>query len=315
MEILGKDIFTEDLKEKDKFLLQSVIDDRMFVMCWYGNSELADKVANEWYNEDCKDIKDFWYEFLFVDAAGKSIANKQMQEKLIKNATYLRWQELGTLYGISRYSFVNLTSSEETLTKLHANYLIENFKSVYYQMVVLVLAVRASILRFSDEITAISDLEPDERLYERVTNLYKNYLRFVNKLYFREITPQDQGIELYDMFQKLLKLERDVKDLDNEIKTLSEYVYMIQEKEGNEEMGKLTKIATYLLPPSLVAGFFGMNVFGEKLSIEGFWSLIAIIGIMVLSVVAILWLIDKKWSKIFKRFIDEDKTAHSSYSL
>jgi len=344
LEILGKDIFTIDIKDEKNFLIQPVIDERMFVMCWYGNDTLSYLASKYWYfKENCnekklfekiecknKEIKhkklmDFWYEFLFVDANGKSIANKKMQKELLNKSTYLRWQEYGTLYGISRYSFVNFTTSEDSLKKNFAYYLVENFKGVYYQLVVLVLAVRASVLRFSDEVTAISDLEVSEDLYERVSNLYKNYLRFVNKLYFREISSQEQAIEIYEYFQKIMNLERDVKDLDNEISKLINYVYMIQEREENREMKKLTQVATILLPPSLVAGFFGMNVFGEGLTIPSQYHLLIVIIIIIISVVGVsiyMPLLLKLVSKIenfyiklkskFKRFFNANKTTNTS---
>ena len=322
LEILGEDTFTQNIKEKNKFLIQPVIDERMFVMCWYGNDEMASLAKECWY--ECKDdekkywkLKDFWYEFLFVDANGKSIANKKIQEELLEKSTYLRWQEYGTLYGISRYSFVNLTSSKETLKRNYADYLIENFKGVYYQLVVLALAIRASVLRFSDEVTAISDLEPDENLYERVSNLYKNYLKFVNKLYFREVSSQEQAIEIYEMFQNIMRLERDVKDLDSEINKLGSYVYMIQEKEENKEMKDLTKIATIFLPPSLVAGIFGMNVFGEGLTTH-FISLIFAIFILIGSVVGLPYympFILKVMEKISKKGRNDNKTDNTFNSF
>ena len=321
LEILGKNIFTQDIKDKNHFLIQSVIDERMFVMCWYGNDEMASLAKECWY--ECKDkekrednekywkLKDFWYEFLFVDANGKSIANKKMQEEILEKSTYLRWLEYGTLYGVSRYSFVNLTDTK-------AGFLLDNFKGVYYQMVILALAVRASVLRFSDEVTAISDLKPDDELYERVSNLYKNYLRFVNKLYFREISPQDQAIEIYEMFQEIMKLQRDVMDLDNEIGKLVNYVYMIQEREENKEMKKLTLAATVLLPPSVIVGFFGMNIFGDKLSVEGFGWFLFVIILMIGSVIGAFYFVDKKKTKEFiKRVLNGNKnhTTNTDNSL
>ena len=327
LEILGKNIFTQDIKDKNHFLIQSVIDERMFVMCWYGNDEMASLAKECWY--ECKDkekredkekgednekywkLKDFWYEFLFVDANGKSIANKKMQEKILEKSTYLRWLEYGTLYGVSRYSFVNLTDTK-------AGFLLDNFKGVYYQMLILALAVRASVLRFSDEITAISDLKPDDELYERVSNLYKNYLRFVNKLYFREISPQDQAIEIYEIFQEIMKLQRDVMDLDNEIGKLVNYVYMIQEREENKEMKKLTLAATVLLPPSVIVGFFGMNVFGDKLSVEGLGWFLFVIILMIGSVIGAFYFVDKKKTKEFiKRVLNGNKnhTTNTDNSL
>jgi Mg2+ and Co2+ transporter CorA len=137
-------------------------------------------------------------------------------------------------------------------------------KTMYFQMVTLLLVQRASILRFSDEITAISDVRGEESpSVKNISILYKNYLRFVNKLYFKEVTAQDQGIELYDKAIEILNIKRDIEDLRQEIGTLNGYAFLEQEREEKEEMKKLTLFGTYLLPPTIVAGFFGMNVFGK----------------------------------------------------
>jgi len=36
---------------------------------------------------------------------------------------------------------------------------------------------------------------------KKVSDLYLAYIRFVNKIYFREVTAYEQGIELYDMLR------------------------------------------------------------------------------------------------------------------
>ena len=60
-------------------------------------------------------------------------------------------------------------------------------------MAELVLVQRASMLRFSGEITKVSQLSNQdvEAVSKRVSSLYKEYIRFVNQIYFREITAQE----------------------------------------------------------------------------------------------------------------------------
>jgi len=83
-------------------------------------------------------------------------------------------------------------------------------------------------------------------------------------LYFKEVTAQDQGIELYDKALDILNIKRDIEDLRQEIGSLNGYAFMEQEREEKEEMFKLTKLGTFFLPPTLVAGLLGMNVFPKE---------------------------------------------------
>ena len=278
IKVLG-DIFTQEIGAKDKFLIQSVIDERMFVVCWYGNNGLAESLKNDFLsfeNGNLKPINDKWYKFLFIDSSDKTVQDENMQKELLQKHTYTRWRNYGTFYGVSRYSFVVLTSDLQTLKKNYADFIVTHIKSVYYQMIILALAIRASILRFSDEVTAISDLDSENELFNRVSNLYKNYLKFRNKLYFKEITSQEQGIELYDKIREVMNIDRDVQDLSSELIQLDTFSQMKLEHKENTEIGKLTKVATYMMPPTLIAGIFGMNIFNESFA-NPQWAILVII--------------------------------------
>jgi hypothetical protein len=278
IKILG-DIFTQEAERVGKFLIQPVIDERMFVVCWYGNNGLANSLKNYFLREEnykLHPINDLWYRYLFVDAGDKSIQDEEMQINLLKKHTYTRWKNYGTFYGISRYSFVVLTQDLATLKKNYADFIVEHIRTVYYQMVVLTLTNRASILRFSDEVAAISDLDLESNLFERVTNLFQNYLRFKNKLYFKEVTSQEQGIELYSMMRDILNVDNDINDLNSELFQIDNFAQMKIEHSENKEVAKLTKVATYLMPPTLAAGIFGMNIFGESFA-QPQWAILVII--------------------------------------
>ncbi len=288
LKILGEKSFTTNKIQVGSNYIQPIIDDRMFVLSWYGNNSCSSMLKGRKWIEN-----DSWYKYVFIDGNDKMIQDSVMQEELIKQATYSRWNEYGTLYGISRYSFTCL--SDEGFGK---DVILPHMKTLYFQMVTLLLAQRASLLRFSDEITAISDIGVDEPSADKISSLYKNYLRFVNKLYFKEITAQDQGIELYDKAIGILNIKRDVDDLTREIATLNSYAFVEQEREEKEEMKKLTQIATYFLPATLIAGIFGMNTFPSGLVDTQFW----LITSLVLVFVSIFFF--QRYNSIFSKLID-----------
>ncbi|WP_323589975.1 CorA family divalent cation transporter [Aliarcobacter butzleri] len=261
-------------KDKDgKTTIRPIIDDRMFVISWYGDDEFSKKLNSEQYKTNSN-----WYEYIFVDGDGITIHNKKMQENLVTASTYDRWMDNPygcTLYGMSRYSFVSITNSSD----FAKNILLHHMQSMYFQMFSLLLAYRASIIKFSDDIQNITQ-KTEKDLVKESDELYNKYLKFLNKLYFKEITAQDQGIELYNQAMKVMDIEKYMNDLNHEINQLHSYVSMKEEKNRNEKLDFISKIGAVLLPPSLLAGIFGMNVltFDETL-----WNETLAIFLIVLS--------------------------------
>ena len=107
----------------EKIAISSVIDERMFVICWYGNNELSEKIKSTKSFDEFK-LQVDWYRFLFVDSMDVTCKNQALREKLIKKHTYSRWQEKGILYGFSRYSLVFLSD-------LSPGFLLTNFRTIY----------------------------------------------------------------------------------------------------------------------------------------------------------------------------------------
>ena len=201
---------------------------------------------------------------MFNDQKDATCQDDKMKADLIKNHTYSRWVDYGTFFGINRYSFVCLTSSLETLKKpwVNAAFLVNHMQTMYYKIAELSLVQRACLLRFSEEVTGISNMEDNKKidLSTRVGNLYKQYLLFVNRIYFREITAQEQGIEMYNMMQKHMNIERSVKDLEQEIRELHEYVSLVQQQRQNRNIELLTLIGALFVIPTFILGLFGMIV-------------------------------------------------------
>jgi Mg2+ and Co2+ transporter CorA len=268
--------------------IEPIIDDRMFVVTWYKNNELTkvyqDDLCSFLNGDDKKTTRNyFWYRFLFMDKDDPTCQNKRMRADILKKHTYTRWQKWGSLYGVSKYSMAYLTDSSAQ------DFLIKNYQTIYARMVELVLVQRASILRFSSEVTKISSLSNKKAntISERISSIYKEYIRFVNQIYFREVTAQDQGIELYDLMSKTLKTKEYVEDLDKEIGELYQYVSLMEDKERNRNAGWLNTIATILLPATLVTGLFGMNYGGCNDIVKSFWVQVAFVVIITIIIVVI----------------------------
>jgi len=278
-------------KNNDQILIKPVLDDRMFVICWYGGME---KIGEKYSSTSSKDFFNYhhptgkyWYQLTFVDANSPSVFNQDFFQRQLESVTYQRWAPL-TYYGITRYSLVSLTSSLETLKKhyVDAAYLPQHLESIYFKMYVLAIVQRASVLRFSDEVTHIShfnsvndaQLSEEKRTNEyellasKVRDLNENYLRFINKIYFREVTTQEQGIEMYDMMQKQMRIEGQVKDLDQEIQELHRYVKLREQEEAEKmeaaptnKLNILTLLGAFFILPSFIFSLYELKIYAAPM--------------------------------------------------
>ncbi|WP_066506989.1 CorA family divalent cation transporter [Abyssisolibacter fermentans] len=261
--------FTCSKNEPDKIFIEPIIDDRMFTMCFYNYNAVSDYLkhydsSNCTYNYE---NSEYWDKLVFVDAQNSSCQNRIMRRQLLKKHTYSRWVDYGTLYGITMYSFIALSNGSDSEKE---NKLLQHHKTMYYQMVCLSLAQRASVLKFSSEASKISDLasldnkKTSKELNDKVTSLHKQYIRFINKLHFREVSAQIQGIELYNMLYENMRLERDVKRLNEEISELHNFVSFNNERITNSTLNMLTVLGALFIIPTFITGLYGMNIFEEE---------------------------------------------------
>lgn len=242
--------------------IETVIDDRMYVMSWLCDKGMAERVCgsygstteNALNDKAYKEAFGDWYRYVFVDAGDATCHNAGMFRQLLDKATYLRWQECNSLYGISRYSFVMLSNAGES-----EKFLYTNFETEYVRMAELILVQKASVLRFSQEVTNISTLENSKNLAKKVDSLYKEYIRFVNQVHFREVSAQDQAIELYQMLYRQMDIENQVEKLDGEIDELHTYVNLNEEQKKGKIMDTMSYAAGIALPATILTGLYGMN--------------------------------------------------------
>ncbi|MCE5210237.1 MAG: CorA family divalent cation transporter [Deltaproteobacteria bacterium] len=290
----------------NKFRIEPIIDDRMFTLCWYGNDALIDKLIHKDEKENQKvetenhqqeaaeehrltiheqpfESSQEWYRFVFLDGNVCMCQDKKMLRSHIESTTYRRWVQWSTLYGLSRYSMVCLTGiTAPDFIKTH-------MRRQYRLMAEILLAQRASIITFFRRVADISNsidgLDEDnggvsqerqkrESITKDIRKLNRDFLGFKNRLWFIEITPQEQGIEMYDMAMKNMGLEKQIEELKDEIKELYEYAEMQNDRFSAEENTKLNKqmliltiLAAVAIPISLIFAGWGMSKdFVEKKS-------------------------------------------------
>lgn len=237
-----------------------VFDNKMFVNCCYLNSELSNKYKNDSIQDLSNEM--FWQNYVEIDHDFNfGCQNFEMRKSLTQKNSYLRWQGYGTLYGITDRSFVCLCSSgsfSETV-------LLPHMQTIYSQMVKLVLVQRASLLAFSDSISRVNFNIDNIEAADIISKIYRNYIVYIKKLYFVNVTSQIQGIELYEKLHNTFNIKEYIESFDNELSKMNTYLSSLKDSEKRESQNNLFNLlAGLFLPATLVSGILGMNDLFEK---------------------------------------------------
>ncbi len=235
----------------EKYRISPIVDDRMFVMSWYVNDGVFESLkkikcdyGEYFYNYS---LDENWYQYVYVDNAGASNKNYFLKKEELSSSTYGRWIEDGSLFGATNYSFVFL--GQEGL--FQKNIILKHIETIYYRMVCLSLAQKATFLHFSQRINEIEDSE--------AIKLHKKYLDFMNSMYFNEITAQTQGIDLYNMLNDKMHLKDRVEELQRDFKELSMNVELRYGRGLNFNVLILTAMSLILLSLSTIFAFMSLH--------------------------------------------------------
>jgi hypothetical protein len=217
-----------------EIIIKPVVDDKMFVCCWYGNNEISEKIEKNYENYK---LEDEWYSLLFMEDDAANFYNTEFRDKIIRHNNYTQWQKKGMLYGCTPNSLI-FTSD------LNPKFLISYFERVYVQLATLILVQKTSQFKFRDEVVDVSSNNASEvKLYSQLNDLYSSYIYFQNTICFFEPTSQEQGLDLYKMLQDHLNVNTGMTDLGDRIEKLHKYLSVVLENNQTEEM-KSTEINT-----------------------------------------------------------------------
>ena len=223
-----------------------VLDDRMLV-----HTYVAFKEGNQFKElrgQNLEKNKESWNVYfsylMYVDNPEKNNTyryDKEFIENLLKEHTYPRWEHFHSKTGFSRYS-----SAFQYASHWEPNY--RNFESMYYQMFLLVIFYRAKLIKFSSEIAVIAEnfshaTDADGRKQKNFKNdlrsLHQQFIKFMNIFWFREVSSQDQGIELFELMRKAFQLDPMFDQVKDEIERADDLLELLH----NEKIEDFTQKA------------------------------------------------------------------------
>ncbi|MFH1279287.1 MAG: hypothetical protein ABIK65_13015 [Candidatus Eisenbacteria bacterium] len=224
---------------------------------------------------------------LAVDPAGKDyVANPGLRDSFLSNWLYLRYRDESTYMGFTRCSGVFLLHADgprstppigaadpEGFTR---SVLLKHFDSMYFQMACLLLVYRAGLLDLSHRCTMIAQrVSSPEDLDKRsvgddIERLRSDFLRFHTKYWSCEITAQEQGIEMFSLWNRNMDNEHLFSEVDQQIRALHEFSLATV----NRRLGRLTYLNLSVLGVAL------LSVAGTTLTIthSTWWSAVARLG-------------------------------------
>jgi len=209
--------------DKETVYIHPAMDDRMFVASIVIDKNQTEKILGDPnksdkypYLENIEEQKSL-YEFVFLDPdEGCSCQNKEMRKELLDKHLYKRWFDYGSVYGICAQSMVLLFNGG-------AMHLVNTFLTIYVRMACLCLAQRASLMHFQKETADISRLihEKENKIriatITKLMDLQERFSAFESQICFDEITPQEQGIEMYSMFKDSFLIDKELENVKSQI--------------------------------------------------------------------------------------------------
>ncbi len=152
-------------------------------------------------------LDDLFFKFLFVDRADDPLPDADFRRELLDIHEYRRWRSY--VYSDSpqsiRFGFSRSTGVVMGLESWFFNELVfQHFRTMYYDMALILLFHRTALLKLSSGISAIKFTEPRERR-DKIRRVREHVLEFTNRYWFGEITNPDQGLEMFDHWKKVLR--------------------------------------------------------------------------------------------------------------
>jgi hypothetical protein len=299
---------------RDRLVAESILDERNFVTAFV----IAEPKATQWEKGPFPDesarikvvesksnpygtleiesdsFRNFLYQLIYVDPSKNTYtANPGFRDKLLADALYLRYRDSGTIYGFTPYSGMYLTHLTEEGDWAPRNILVRHFDSMYFQMANLLLTYRAALLNLSQRSVQISQQVRTAAALERpdidakLEDLRADFLKFHNKYWFCELTGQQQGMEIMDLWNRQLGNDRLFKEVEQEVRALHDFAHATL----NRRLGKLTYInISALFVAVLALGFAGLEV--SPVGLSGWSLLYVVVGLLVgagLSVLGVSW--------------------------
>ncbi|MEN9849038.1 MAG: hypothetical protein RL368_1778 [Pseudomonadota bacterium] len=217
----------EQLTERLKFLP----DDRMFVSVAYGLSGLPPKTA---YRRE--EIKRLFSLALYVDHEGGTFSDldgyaydPKFTQNLMQQHCLNRWEQLGTHLGYCGYANAYLGFGwffNDIIAPSHVPY-------IYGRMLLLALFYQATLRNFNRRVSYATRVLSESGESKHFRELRKKFILFTNNHWFREVSNQTQGIEVFELQTKNLGLEKEYALIKDEMERADEYSVTLRTEKFN----------------------------------------------------------------------------------
>jgi len=162
------------------------------------------------------------------------------------------------------------------------------FRHIYVPMAIIAHFQKAFLLTLANRLTDLTPYENGKPIRINMKDfrqLKLDLIAFTQTYWFSEISPQEQGIELFEMWRKKLRLSIIHDDIRQQINDIVEYNNAEATSKINSQIKFLTYWAVILAIIGLAAGILGMNTFevtGENpLSIWGINGINRIVSFII----------------------------------
>ena len=244
-----ENILNYNRDESDKIKIELTNPDRMYVGFYVKNfligriKKYSTRQHEYAYLYD-DDLSDQLYALAYIDRGDATCQSKVMRKKLLQETIYDRWIDRGTIHTVTHNGFGCIATDGAPYESVIMPFLTE-----YMEMIALVLLQRNLLLEFHLKAKGLSP----EFNSEKLENLQKEYVKFKTQVLLFEVTPQEQGYEIYRLMQKQLYIDEEKEKLDDIMNSLYEVANI-------EHSIKLNIIIKQLTKRALCVSFFSLIV-------------------------------------------------------
>lgn len=197
------------------------------------------------------------YSYIYIDNGSSTYQSPETIKSQLDKSVYDRWIDYGTLYAITQHSMMMISNGTG------GNFLYTYFYTEYLEMILFVLTQRVRILSFSKE---AGDSAKDTGNSKEILRLQRRYVIFKNQFLLPELSSQDQAIELYEMMQNNLYVNKQKEILDDQIQSLYE-ISQVEANNNREEQNDWLNIILFII--ALIGVVISFNDFYESLKAVG----------------------------------------------
>lgn len=208
----------------------------------------------------------------------------------LQSDTYRRWAGVGTLFGFTGYSAAAMgfgATFNGPIARVHLPF-------IYDRMILLALFYEASLVYFQRRITvATVELEPFAH-FDAITrdfgNIHKAFIEFTNDHWFRRLTHQTQGVELFDLMTEKLGLADKYALVKDKLERVDDFIELRRDQALARAGHLLTVIGWPLAVAALLIGALQIGAGGTNLHLDQVFAHRP------------SWLLDSLWHRTSWRF-------------